>query len=241
LKTYFVVILLFIPFFHVGAQSQHEKLHIYLIPGQGSDERLFNNLELAEQFHIHKLKYTLPEEEVSLSSYAYTISQQIDTTHAFALIGVSLGGMLITEMMDFMHPEKAIIISSAKCRKELPFHYRVQRIIPLHKMVPGWLSKIGAQVLQPIVEPDRKREKSTFTSMLKAKDPKFYKRSIAMIMPWDRTNYSEEIIHIHGTKDNTIPIKNVSYDYGITAGSHMMTLTEGMKISKLLNQILEGY
>ena len=34
-----------------------------------------------------------------------------------------------------------------------------------------------------------------------------------MIVNWDRTRYSEQIIHIHGDKDHTIPIKNLEYDY----------------------------
>jgi surfactin synthase thioesterase subunit len=65
-------------------------------------------------------------------SYAKKLSHQIDTTQPFILIGVSLGGMLATEMTDFIQPEKTIIISSAKNKYELPHRYRFQNIVPIY-------------------------------------------------------------------------------------------------------------
>ena len=105
-------------------------------------------------------------------------------------------------------------------------------------MVPGAVVKKGALLLQPIVEPDRKYDKETFVAMLTDKDPKFLKRTVAMIMEWDRIKCREDIIHIHGDRDHTIPIQNVSYNYLIKRGSHMMVLTKGNEISVLINQIL---
>ncbi len=93
--------------------------------------------------------------------------------------------------------------------------------------------------MQPIVEPVQKQYKEIFKSMLNDKDPEFLKRTIGMIINWERVCYSNEIIHIHGDKDNTIPIRNVKYDYLIENGSHMMVLTKGEEISKLINKILK--
>ena len=117
--------------------------------------------------------------------------------------------------------------------------YRFQRFVPIHKLVPKGMMKWGAKVMQPIVEPDRNKEKETFKSMLEDKDKRFMKRSVNMIINWKRDSYNEEIIHIHGDKDNTLPIKKVKYDYLIKGGSHMMTLTRGEELSKLLKEILQ--
>ncbi len=100
---------------------------------------------------------------------------------------------------------------------------------------------MGARILQPIVEPPSKRDKETFKSMLKTKDPDFMRRSIAMIMEWDRQEYNKDIIHIHGENDHTIPVENVSYSYSIKNGSHMMVLTRGNELSTLINKILLEY
>ncbi len=209
---------------------------VYLIPGQGADYRLFNNLQLGSDFDTVHIRYSIPDKGMNMRDYAEVLSAQIDTTEPFILIGTSLGGMLAAEMNDFLHPEKVIVISSAKCRDELPRRYRFQKIIPLYRLFTGRGIKTGARIMQPIVEPDRKKEKETFKAMLKAKNKMFMKRSIAMIINWEREEYGDNIVHIHGDNDHTLPVKNVKCDYLIIDGSHMMTLTRGEEISRLIRE-----
>jgi len=216
----------------------NQKPVIYLIPGQGSDYRLFKNLQIDGTFEVKNITYCVPDENMTLPEFARELSMQVDTLRPYILIGVSLGGMIATEMGEFMNPEKIILISSAKCRKELPGRYKFQRSIPIYKIVPGKTAKNGAKLLQPIVEPDRNNEKETCISMLNDKEPDFLKRTIKMILEWERKDYRNDIIHIHGDKDHTIPIRNVKYDYLIKGGSHMMVLTRSAEISKLINDIL---
>ncbi|MFN8256541.1 MAG: alpha/beta hydrolase [Bacteroidales bacterium] len=219
-------------------QGTSPKTFIYLIPGQGSDYRLFKNLSFDTAYTLQYISWPLPAKDMTMTEFAKEISHQIDTTQKFILIGVSLGGMVATEICEYLHPEKTILISSAKCRNELPGRYKFQRKFPVYKIVPGRLAKLGAKILQPIVEPDRKNEKQTCKNMLKDKDPEFLKRTIKMILEWERMDYNSEIIHIHGDNDHTIPARNVKYNYLVKNGSHMMTLTKGEEISKLINIIL---
>nr|WP_319502864.1 alpha/beta hydrolase [uncultured Draconibacterium sp.] len=211
---------------------------VYLIPGQGADARLYKNLELDTAFQVKHIDYFTPEKGWDMETFARELSKQIDTTENFSIIGVSLGGMLATEMADFLHPEKVIIISSAKSRKEFPGRYRFQKVIPVYWVVPGFAIKIGAKILQPLVEPDRNKDKETFKSMLHNKDPKFLKRTTTMIITWKRESYNDDIIHIHGDLDKTLPPRFVDFDYLVEDGSHMMVLTRGALISELVNQIL---
>ena len=234
----FLLILTIITLNWSNIKAQDSKPVVYLIPGQGSDYRLFKNIDIDSSFETKNIKYFTPDKDWNLRDFAKVLSRQIDTNRTFILVGVSLGGMLATEMGSFMNPEKIILISSAKCRKELPGRYNFQRSVPVYKVVPGSVAKKGALLLQPIVEPDRRYDKKTCVAMLTDKDPKFLKRTIAMIMEWDRIKYRDDIIHIHGDKDHTIPIRNISYDYIIEKGSHMMVLTRGDEISALINQIL---
>ncbi len=233
------IMILFLLLRFVQIVSSQTPTFVYFFPGQGSDERLFSKVKLDSSFRLVYIAYPVPERGASLREYANVISKQIDTNQKYIFIGVSLGGMICTELADVYKPEKIIIISSAKCRKELPFRYRFQKTIPINKIIPRGLIKIGAQILQPIVEPDRKKDKAVFKSMLKNKSPKYYKRTVNMIIRWDRKNYNNKIIHIHGTKDHTIPIRNVKVDYRIDKGSHMMTLTRGDEINELIKSILE--
>ncbi|HSH20119.1 MAG TPA: alpha/beta hydrolase [Draconibacterium sp.] len=218
--------------------AQINKPVIYFIPGQGADSRQFKNLSIDDKFEIKHIKYFTPEKGSNMTDFARALATQIDTTQRFILAGVSLGGMLATEMGDFLQPEKIILISSAKCRNEFPGRYKIQKAVPIYRWVPPGLVKSGAKFLQPIVEPDRKYDTKTFKSMLNDKDPVFLKRTVAMIMEWDRTAYRSDIIHIHGDNDHTLPGKNIKYDFLIENGSHMMVFTKADEISDLINDLL---
>ena len=233
-----IIIFLVFLFFCVVARGQSTQTTIYFIPGQGADERLFSKLEINSDYDIQHVQYVVPEKNTSLQEYARLLSEQIDTTKQFVLIGTSLGGMLSVEMNEFLTPLKTIIISSAKSKKELPFRYRFQKVIPLYRLFSSRAIKRGATIMQPIVEPDRNNEKEIFVTMLAEKDKYFMKRSVQMIIQWDRTNYPVNIVHVHGETDKTIPIRNVKYDYLIKEGSHMMTLTRPIEISEIINQEL---
>ena len=217
-----------------------KKTNVYLIPGQGADYRLFNNFDLGDSFLLKHIEYNIPKKGMSLKDYAVELSKQIDYKSDFILVGTSMGGMLACEMMDFLTPKKVIIISSAKCRKELPARYKYQKYFPLYKVLPGVIGKIGAIILQPIVEPDRNVEKDTFVKMLKAKHPKFMKRSIKMVIEWNRKELNDTVYHIHGNNDNTLPLKNISANHIVKNGSHMMTLTRGKEISELILSLIEN-
>lgn len=213
---------------------------VYLFPGEGSDERIFAKFHFDSAYEVVHVTLPVPEEGATMKAYADVISSQVDTTDRYIFIGVSLGGMICCELAEYMHPEKIIIISSAKCNAELPFRYTFQRTIPINKLVPGKVVKGGAKFLQPIVEPDRKLHEDVFKSMLESKSPEYYKRTVDMILNWDRKTPNDAVIHIHGTNDHTLPIRHVKADYRIEGGSHMMTLTRGDEINTLIQSILAG-
>ena len=219
--------------------AQSDSLTVYLFPGQGGDYRLFDSLQLDPDYRIRHIAYPRPERGMSLPEYAHLLSTQIDTTERFALVGVSLGGMFATEIHTRLNPERTILISSAKARTELPGRYRIQRFLKIYRIVPGRVSLFFAKILQPLVEPDRRHQAATFKAMLRDKDPKFLHRTIRMMLEWERRDVPPDIVHIHGPKDHTIPIRNVRYDVLVENGSHMIVLTRGAEVSTLVNQHLK--
>lgn len=209
-------------------------INVYLFPGQGADHRLFDNLELPEGYSPIYISYPTPEKGTSLKDFAQQLIPQIDTTEPLILIGVSLGGMICTELHDILNPLKTIVISSAKNRSEIPGKYRFMKSFPLYKILPPGSIKAGSFIAQPVVEPDRKKGKETFVAMLRDKDPDFLKRSIDMIIKWERTEYNPAIIHIHGNNDHTLPIRNISANHIVDKGSHMMVYTNAETINAIL-------
>ncbi|NOZ34677.1 MAG: alpha/beta hydrolase [Chlorobi bacterium] len=232
-----LILFLFLLCLFENCFSQQTKKTIYLIPGQGSDYRIYKYFKFQEYDTVH-IHYIIPDKNETMKSYAHQLAKQIDTSGTYSIIGVSLGGMIAVEMSEFLHPEKVIIISSAENRNELPFRYRFMKTIPLNKMFGGNFLRSVAPLVQIIVEPDSKKERKTCKSMLQNKNSIFMKRSVNMIINWNRTDNNTKIIHIHGNKDHTIPLKNVkNVNYVVKNGSHMMTLTKG----KLLQNIIVSY
>lgn len=213
------------------------KARIYLFPGQGSDYQIFQDLSFPPQYDTVCIGYPLPEPNERLEDYAQRFVNEIDTASPFILMGVSMGGMICSELADILPARKIILISSAKCRSELPAHYRFQSAIPINEFVPPQIVKAGALFLQPLVEPDRNNDKACFKSMLSSKSPVYLKRTADMIINWRKENYSDKIIHIHGDSDNTLPVKNIKADYILPNGSHMMCLTRAADLQKILNEI----
>jgi pimeloyl-ACP methyl ester carboxylesterase len=210
---------------------------IYLLPGQGADCRLFRYIRFP--YDTVHLELPVPAKKTSLHDYAIGLIHRIDLSRPFILIGVSFGGMICAELADTLEPTKTVVISSAKCRKELPGRYRFQKTIPLNKIIPKGMTKWGAKVLAPIVEPARKQDKETFRSMIEAKDPAYLKRTVDMIINWDKECQKGDIIHIHGDRDHTLPHRKVSYDYLVENGTHMMVYIRGEEINQLINKILQ--
>lgn len=136
-----------------------QNYRVYFIPRQGSDYRLFQHLALSDGFIKVNVKCPTPHTNQTLPDYARQLSVQFDTTMPFVIIGVLLGGMLATELTDLLHPEKTIIISSAKCQQELPWCYKVFRKFLLNRYLHPRLYCMGSKIAQPFVEPDRRNAK----------------------------------------------------------------------------------
>jgi pimeloyl-ACP methyl ester carboxylesterase len=222
-----------------GLLTAQEKTVLYLIPGQGSDARIFKNWPIdTARWEVHILPQVLPPRNSTINEYAHLLAVQIDTTRPFAIVGISLGGMAATEMSQFLHPAAVVIVSSAKCRAELPGRYTWMSTLPVWRLFPPFVYKYGSFLAQNLVEPDRRHEKTTCNAMLKDKDARFLKRATGMIVNWNRTVCPAEVMHVHGASDHTLPIGHVQADITIKEGSHMMTITRGETVWASVEMLL---
>jgi len=216
------------------------KITVYCFPGQGSDARIFDSIQVdSKLFELVFIEYGTPEKWMDMKDFACSLLSEIDTLNRYVLLGVSLGGMLCVELNESLNPWKTILISSAKNKNELPARYRFQKTIPLYKLFPKGCLLAGAKIMQPLVEPDRKKNKETFKDMLNNKNADYMKQTINLIIKWERESYTKKIYHIHGNNDHTLPLRKIKNpDFIVENGSHLMTLTRGTEITRILNCIL---
>jgi pimeloyl-ACP methyl ester carboxylesterase len=237
MKGCFVLIFFYVFCFTMQAQ----KTTIYLLPGIGSDSRIFDSLHFdSERFIIKNVIYKTPAKQDNMASFAHSLLTQIDTSSSFILIGTSLGGMLSIEIAELSTPKSVILISSAKNRNDLPPRYKMQRKFGLYKIIPAFIYKLTARPMQKLVEPDRQKYASAFSAMLKAKEALYLKRTAGLIMKWERAENRKPVVQIHGTNDHTLPFRNIqNSNFSIKNGSHMMTLTAFKELQLILDLVLK--
>jgi len=219
--------------------SQMNYPHLYLLPGQGGDQRLFEQLDLSDfEYTIINYSDTIPKKGESLPEYAKRIAVAIDTTRPFALVGVSFGGMLSVEISEQLSPEKVILISSAKNRTELAGKFELMRKVPFYKIIPGRMTIAMSHIGRPLFEPASCQNQSVFKNMIRAKSPKYMYRSVDMIVNWERTQNTYPIYHIHGTKDHTIPLKKVKNPEVLEGASHFAVYFRADEIMRFLKGVM---
>lgn len=213
-------------------------MKIYAIPGLGTTKELYVNT----RFNHHDLivlNWPQPEKGDTLPSYAKKFLTQINTNEPFCLLGVSFGGMLCTELSKLITPQKLILISTCKTRKELPWFIRLMKYIPLHLIVSEryhrklayhgrWFIGFGNAYIPE------------FLGMIDQMQQGYFKHCIQMIATWDNKTLPKNYFHIHGTNDRLLSHKNVKADLLIEGGSHAMVVFRANEINPVVETLLQN-
>ncbi|RQO30229.1 alpha/beta hydrolase [Taibaiella sp. KBW10] len=213
------------------------KKAVYFISGLGSDERVFQHLDL-NAYEVHHIKWIKPFYKESMAAYARRLAQQINDVKP-VIVGLSMGGMMAVEIGKFLETEKIILISSAKYASELPRQYNFFAKLKLHRYLPDFLLNRPNKILYRLFGVDKQRDKVLLRSIIQDTDPKFVRWAIDAILEWDNEEVRGKVIHIHGTEDRIIPIKNIAADYIISKGSHSLVFQKPEEISALLLKIMD--
>lgn len=215
-------------------------MNTYLIPGLGGDKRMYAG-QLARFSDTKVLEFIPPLGKESISSYALRLAEGIDKTKPFILIGVSLGGILSQEIAKHYKPEKVILISSVKERRELPVWMRIFRFFPMQKMIPGkfylwmffvlmWVKSFRMRA-NPIL--------ANLRNMAKDANPDFVYWAVHQVITWKAPIANFQCYRIHGNDDFLFPLRRCSgVDKVVENGTHAMILTHVKEINTSLSSVL---
>ncbi|WP_336516187.1 alpha/beta hydrolase [Pollutibacter soli] len=215
-------------------------MKVYFFSGLGADERAFINIKLNSSFEIVHIPWIVPEKNESLKSYAQRISVYIDTTNPFALVGLSFGGVVVSEMLDILKPAKTILISSVARRSELPLYFRTAGTLRLYKFSLPFPSAKANAFIYWIFGISSDENRNLFRSVLERSNPVFSQWAVARLLRWDRSLSQDNIIRIHGDQDKLLPIINFQPDYLIEGGGHLMILDRAGQISEIISNELNS-
>ena len=214
-------------------------MNVYFISGLGADRRAFERLQLPPQFFVHCLDWIKPLENESLNDYALRLSESIDRSQPFALVGLSMGGMIASVLAQKLHPQKTVLISSIGCNKEFPPLLKFALKTQAHKIIPDFIFRPkNLFFVQRLMGTKSKGQKSLMRHFLSQTDPRFVRWAINAIVNWDACERPENIFQIHGTKDKMFPVKYTKPDSVIKDGSHFMVWAKAGEVSKKLIEAL---
>lgn len=208
---------------------------LYLIPGTGADHRFFSRLQLDVKTQV--IEWTEWDNAQTIREYAEVLSLQINKEESFGILGVSFGGMLAVEMSKFLNPEKLILVSSAKSCKELPSIVRLARRVGVHYFISTWLIKIipfAGKIFGV-----SKKDKRFFDKMINDTPNGHLKKTIRSILYWKNTVFPSNIIHVHGSQDKVIPVKNIKNPAVIKGGGHFMVYNMANEVGCVINRFLK--
>ena len=215
-------------------------MKIYLIPGLGSDKRMYRSLlEVLPQATV--VEFIRPYYAETLEEYAKRMAEGINTSEKFSIIGTSLGGMIAVEISKILNPEKVVLIASAKSRHELPLFLRSLSLVKLHKLFNAPIViRTKERKIRRIVSDQEEELKKMLLEMNKDADPKFIEWAGDAIINWKgEDNYRKDIIHFHGTKDRLFPIRRIENCIPIEDATHFMALNLGEELKGKILKIFK--
>lgn len=214
-------------------------MKVYFISGLGADRRAFQRLTLPPAFEAIYLDWITPQPKESLTSYAQRMGTSINTHEPFAIIGLSFGGMIATELARQLQPVHTILISSISSAAQLPPFLKMASTVRLHRWLPRRLLSHPSALSFWLFGAKSPTEKKLLSHIIFDTDPDFIRWAFDAIAHWKREPPPPHLFHIHGSRDKILPLRFTRPDVVVRGGSHFMVWTKAGEISKLIASVLQ--
>ncbi len=211
-------------------------MRIYGISGLGADERVFHKVNKYLKEPITYVPWLKPEADEPLKHYAHRMADTLDTSEPFALIGVSFGGMLSSEITKILSPERTVLISSAACRKELPAYFRGAGKLHFVPYIPEGLLKLPRPLMDVVSSLKEKEDRQLMHDIMQETDPKFLKWAVHSILTWDNDEIPKGLRRIHGDSDRLLPLKAKANQ--LVKGGHLVIIEKPKEMAGLIEKEL---
>ena len=214
-------------------------MKVYLIPGLGFDNRIFEKLELNE-IKFEFLNWIEPEKDERIENYAKRFSKRItENPKEIILIGHSFGGIIAQEIAKIRPVQKIILVSSIKSRRELPFHFRIVKPLQIHKLFSKELTAKTIKYWGNNHDYETSEEQALVTDMVNNQSNYYLQWALKQLSIWKTPNskLDTKIFQIHGELDKTFPVKLINQPFKvIPKAGHFMVF----KKAELINEIIEA-
>ncbi len=205
---------------------------IYLFSGFGADRRVFQNLDLSG-FQPVYVDWLTPRPLESLESYIFRLAAYYRIPKQGALVlGLSFGGLCISELAKYYDFEKIVLISAVKNKFEIPTVFKLAKLFSVYKLLPtGSSGLLAKKALEWAFGLKSDAEKKLFEAIIQDTDSTFFDWAVDKIIHWDNTQNPVNCLQIHGDKDRIFPISHVDCDIRIKDAGHFMIYNRAKELS----------
>ena len=212
---------------------------IYLIPGVGANDKVFQNLDLGDYEIVH-LKWPKHKKNETIQSYVKKLLPQIKPDTQPILIGLSFGGIVAIELAKLINPFRVILISSIKTHHERPLKLMFLNSLKFHRLLPGKLVVQFRFWLNWLLGKLSAEEWELVELMIREANIEFNEWAVDQVIHWHNEEVPDNLVHIHGTSDRIFPSFYVHKAIWIKGGSHFMAVNRAKEISKIILKEIAG-
>jgi pimeloyl-ACP methyl ester carboxylesterase len=212
-------------------------MKVYFISGLAADSRVFKYIQLPSNCEAVFLEWITPEKNESLHDYSLRLAEKIDANEPFSIIGLSMGGMMASDIAATLNPVLTILISSVPSSTHLPFYFKAAGALKLQKVIPISVVK-SAALVKRFFTAETDEDKKMIRQIIKDSDNSFIRWAMDAILNWENETVPSSYIHIHGTRDEVLPIRFTKPTHVISKAGHLMIMTKAKEINKILEEVL---
>ncbi|MPS73659.1 MAG: alpha/beta hydrolase [Chryseobacterium sp.] len=211
-------------------------MKLYIISGLGADGKVLEKLTFNPEIEIVHIPWLIPHLNEEFSDYVARMSESIDDSEEFYLMGYSFGGILVQEIHKLKPAKKIVILGSIRCDAEKSKLIKAGEKTNAIKYIPERLFGNSSSVLYMFLKKIFDSKNSNLLEYFRVKDPYYLKWSMDKVAKW-KFEKLPDVIQILADKDIVFPIKNSQPDFVIKNATHLFPLTKAKQVSEILKTI----
>jgi hypothetical protein len=145
---------------------------------------------------------------------------------------------ILEEIAKIKPVRKTIIISSVKSKNEFPIRMKLVKNTKVYKLIPTSLFSNVEYLLKFGIGERVKERLELYKMYLSVNDVQYLDWAIKNVLIWNRTEIDEQVVHIHGDKDDVFPIGNIKKCIVVKGGTHAMILFKSKWMNENLPRII---
>ena len=211
-------------------------MKLYTISGLGADEKVLEKLTFNPAIEIVHIPWLIPNLDEDFHEYVSRMSEFIDDSEDFYLLGYSFGGILVQEIHKLKPAKKVVIMGSIRCDAEKSKlilagqKTNAIRYIPLR--IFNGNTTLFYSFFRKLFDPKNPK----LTQYFRVKDPYYLKWSMDKVAHW-KFDKIPDVIQILADKDIVFPLKNSQPDFVIKNATHLFPITKHKEVSEILKTI----